>query len=400
MHINVDRDKCCGCNACVSVCPVSAIEIAQNEIGFPYPVVNEDKCIQCGKCVRVCQMKQLVLQEDFEQEYYAGQIKNLECLKESSSGGIFTALSEAVFEHGGIVYGVYFDSEWNVRHGRAENVNDTLKFRGSKYIQSDNTVVYDLIKKDLKEGRYVLFSGTPCQCEGVKKYAEEWKLDDSKLILIDFVCHGVSSPTIWKQYIDFLSQDRGQVGAYTFRNKDKGWKKSRTQILNTRGEDISNNDYSFFDLYRSLLITRNSCFQCDFTSYKRCSDITLADFWNIDQLENNFNLEAGVSQILVNSSKGKKVFNWIINKIDYLQCSRMDCWQPHLEYPAEKPAGRTKFENYYTNNSFENVLQKYGRGTFVGKCKKVLMPIVKKLGLYVIAGKLYNIIFCKGRKNG
>lgn len=398
MHINLDYKKCCGCNACIATCPVNAIVQQKDELGFSYPIVDEEKCIQCGKCIKACQMDAIVYPETYEYEYYAGQSKDEEILKVSSSGGIFDALARQILSCGGTVYGAGFDEAWNVVHSRATNLQELTAFYGSKYVQSDNVKVYENLAEDLKEGRTVLFSGTPCQCQGVKKYVNTMKVNEDKLYLVDFVCHGVASPEIWQKYIQLLQKERGTIKYYNFRNKDSGWKKYRTSILNDKGEEISDNKYKYFDLYSSLLSTRSSCFNCDFTTYNRASDITLGDFWNIDKLENNLNLEAGVSQILINSSKGKCLFEEIKESIEYLQCTQKDCWQPHLEYPVEQPRGRDKFISFYRNNEFDKVMAKYGRGTFVGKCKKVMMPIVKKLGLYVIAGKIYNFVFGNSRK--
>lgn len=398
MHINLDYKKCCGCNACIATCPVNAIVQQKDELGFSYPIVDEEKCIRCGKCIKACQMDAIVYPETFKYEYYAGQSKDEEILKVSSSGGIFDALARQILSCGGTVYGAGFDEAWNVVHSRATNLQELTAFYGSKYVQSDNVKVYENLAEALKAGRTVLFSGTPCQCQGVKKYVNTMKINEDKLYLVDFVCHGVASPEIWQKYIQLLQKERGTIKYYNFRNKDSGWKKDRTSILNDKGEEISDNKYKYFDLYRSLLATRNSCFKCDFTTYNRASDITLGDFWNIDKLENNLNQETGVSQILINSKKGKQLFEQIKNNIIYLQCTKQDCWQPHLEYPVEQPRGRDKFISFYRNNEFDKVMAKYGRGTFVGKCKKVMMPIVKKLGLYVIAGKIYNFVFGNSRK--
>lgn len=399
MHIQECNHKCSGCKACINICPVGAIQEERDILGFLYPKIDKEKCFDCGMCEKVCQIDHTEFNNQKEQRFFAGQIKDDRILKLSSSGGIFYALAEQIINDQGCVYGAYFDCDWNVKHGKASNLKEIEKFCGSKYVQSDCSGIYKSIAQDLQDNRKVLFSGTPCQCEGVLKYVKLRGLKDDNLFLVDFLCHGVSSPWIWKQYIAQLTKDRGKIASYTFRNKDLGWKKFRTQIFNVNKEDISCNKYSFFDLYSSLLITRHSCFECNFTSYERCADITLGDFWNIDSTRNDFDVDKGVSQILTNSPKGQKLFERSANRIQVIYCEAKDCWQPHLEYAPEKPSGRDRFEEYYSANSFENVLQKYGRGTFLSKCKKICVPIVRRLGLYELAGKMYKVVLSGSKKN-
>lgn len=399
MHIRENNQKCSGCRACINICPVGAIQEGKDVLGFFYPKLNIEKCVDCGLCEKVCHIDSAEFHDKNEQKFFAGQNRDERILKDSSSGGIFYALASHIIDEQGVVYGVCFDEDWNVLHGRATDKKEIEKFCGSKYVQSNCLSIYRNIAEDLKNNRKILFSGTPCQCEGVLKYVKQKRLSDENLILVDFVCHGVGSPQIWSQYIQQLTKERGRIATYTFRNKELGWKKFRTKIINTMGEDISKNKYSFFELYRSLLITRSSCFECCFTSFQRCADITLGDFWNIDSVENDFDVDKGVSEILVNSQKGLSLLKEIADKVYTIECEAKDCWQPHLEYAAERPSGRAQFEEYYIANSFESVLKKYGRGTLIGKCKKFFIPIVKRLGLYVFAGKVYNVVMNRNRKN-
>lgn len=398
--VGAEQNKCCGCGACAAVCPVKAITMETDELGYLYPFVHSEKCIDCGKCTDVCQIDQSIKYQTAEQLYYAGQHRDTKTRMESSSGGIFFALAQAVIQEGGTVYGAAFDGQWQVRHMAAATLDEVKPMRGSKYIQSDTCEVYEELVKVLDKGKPVLYSGTPCQCQGVLQYINKRNVDDSRLYLMDFVCHGVGSPKIWDKYINWLSENKGNVHFVTFRDKENGWEKVQPCIRDNNGKNILKGTYSYFDMYRSLLTTRDSCFTCDFASYERCADITLGDFWNIGKLENEFDIYSGVSQILVNTVKGKTLLEKISSQVLLLPCSREACWQPHLEYPAEKPPRRDKFLTYYREKSFDQVLKRYGKGTFLGLCKKKLVPIVKKLGLYTLAGKMYNAIFGKnGRKH-
>ncbi|MBP3576545.1 MAG: Coenzyme F420 hydrogenase/dehydrogenase, beta subunit C-terminal domain [Lachnospiraceae bacterium] len=397
-HIEVDKEKCCGCGACQAVCPVNSIQMQPDELGFVYPVVQEGTCIECGKCTSVCQVGSPVLNEMEKQKYYAAQHKDKETRMESSSGGVFWALAQVVMEDGGCVYGAAFDENWTVRHEAAGNLDEVKKFRGSKYIQSKNEV-YESVLDNLKKGRIVLYTGTPCQCQGILQYVNSKKVATDNLFLVDFVCHGVGSPAVWEKYVEWLEKKKGQIQFVTFRDKENGWNKFRTKILNTNSEDVSQNTYSYFEMYSSLLTTRNSCFKCDFTDYRRCSDLTMGDFWNIGTLENDMDSESGVSQVLVNTEKGQKLLENAGAMLHLLECTKKDCWQPHLEYPIEKPRGREEFRKMFSEQEFETVLKKYGNGTKLGYLKKLMVAVVKKLGLYVVAGKLFKIITSAGRKS-
>lgn len=397
-YIEVDKEKCCGCRACQAVCPTNAIQMQADELGFAYPVIQEEVCIGCGKCSSVCQIASPILNKTEEQKYYATQHKDKEIRMESSSGGVFWALAQAVIEEDGCVYGAAFDENWIVRHEVAENLDDVKKFCGSKYIQSKNEV-YESVLDNLKKGRTVLYTGTPCQCQGILQYVNSKKVATDNLFLVDFVCHGVGSPAVWKKYVEWLEQEKGKIQYVTFRDKENGWNKSRTKILNTNREDVSQNTYSYFEMYRSLLTTRNSCFECDFTDYSRCTDLTLGDFWNIGTLEHDMDSESGVSQVLVNTEKGQRLLENAGAMLHLLECTKKDCWQPHLEYPIEKPRGREEFRKLFTEQDFEAVLKKYGNGTKLGYLKKLMVAVVKKLGLYVVAGKLFKIITSAGRKS-
>lgn len=397
-HIEIDKEKCCGCGACQAVCPVNAIQMQTDELGFAYPVIQEGACIGCSKCISACQIGAPVLNKTEGQKYYAAQHTDKEIRMESSSGGVFWALSQAVLKDGGCVYGAAFDKNWIVRHEVAENLDEVKKFRGSKYIQSRNDV-YGSVLDNLKKGRIVLYTGTPCQCQGILQYVNSKKVATDNLFLVDFVCHGVGSPAVWEKYVEWLEKEKGQIRFMTFRDKENGWNKSRTKILNTNGEDVSQNTYSYFEMYRSLLTTRNSCFKCDFTDYRRCSDLTLGDFWNIGTLEHDMDSESGVSQVLVNTEKGQKLLENAEAMLHLLECTKKDCWQPHLEYPVEKPRGRDNFQKIFSEQEFETVLKKYGNGTKLGYLKKLMVAVVKKLGLYVVAGKLFKIITSAGRKS-
>ncbi len=394
-----EKKNCCGCTACMHICPVDAIGMREDEEGFVYPSVDKEKCIECGKCVAVCPfLTDAERKTDVRQQYYAVKHKNNEIIEKSSSGGVFTAISDVILQKAGVIYGAAFTEGHVIRHERAETEAGRNRFRGSKYVQSDMGNVMDQIRKDLEAGRWVLFSGTPCQVEGARNYLLGKHIDSNKLILCDFICHGVASPKIWKEYISFLhNRYKDEIITYIFRGKEYGWHNFFPKII-VGNQNVSleyKEKKSFFKIYSTCYITRSCCYNCKWTSYNRASDITLADFWNIGSIAREMDDNRGTSSVLVNTKKGEKIFGECKNEIKFIKCRKEDSWQPHLEYANEIPKRRSEFWADYINKDFEKVLDKYGKGNLMGNCKELLTPVIKKLGIYVWAGKLYKRFFVK-----
>ena len=188
--------ECCGCTACSSACPVNAIQMTADEEGFLYPLVDEKICIGCGKCEQVCQLKNDEGRSD-PLFIYAAKNIDLDSRMHSSSGGMFRLLAEYMETQGGVIYGAAFDDAFRVCHQRAVCQNEWEKFCVSKYVQSDMGDCYSMVKKDLEDGLPVLFSGTPCQIEGLNRFLVD--VDTDKLLICDMICYGVPSPKIWRE---------------------------------------------------------------------------------------------------------------------------------------------------------------------------------------------------------
>lgn len=390
--------NCYGCGTCFHVCPVGAIQMEADKEGFVYPKIEQKKCIDCRKCELVCPyIKEIYNSEEIIQEYYAAKHKNEQIVRQSASGGVFTALSDVILKNDGVIYGAAFSEELYIRHERAEKRVQRDTFRGSKYVQSDISGILELVSKDLKDNRFVLFSGTPCQTDGIKQYLSAERVDMEKLILCDFICHGTASPMVWKKYVEFLNHQLGEkIEYYSFRGTDR-LGVNFPQIV-AGGKNISlkyKNKNSFYKMYVSCYITRPSCYTCNYASYERVSDITLGDFWNIDSVDRQMNDGNGVSSVILNTEKGKEIFDKCRNDLLYLKCSKEDIWQPHLEYPNEEPLKRVEFWKDFQNKNFKEVLSKYGRGNFIGNCKQLFLPTFRRLGIYVWVGKLYKKIFIR-----
>ena len=331
-----DKKDCCGCHACATICAKHCITMQADEEGFLYPIVNKEACTDCGLCEKVCPV---INQSEPRKplKVYAAKNKNEEIRRQSSSGGIFTLLAEKVINEGGVVFGARFDEEWNVVHSWADNIEGIAAFRGSKYVQSTIGDTYREAKDFLKQGRQVLFSGTPCQIAGLKKYLRK---DYDNLLTVDVVCHGVPSPLVWRTYLDEtrkqLRAERG-VGKNTvssslnelpvitgisFRDKTNGWKKYGFRLCYAASEAASNSvsasatneekemlqpfsDNLFMQGFLANLYLRPSCYACAARSGKSGSDISIADFWGIQNYYPEFDDDKGVGLILVNSEKGK-----------------------------------------------------------------------------------------------
>ena len=199
-----DKSKCCGCTACMSICPLKCISMTSDEEGFLYPSVDKNKCVQCGACDKVCPIQNVVEEIPFEQKAYIVRNKNREIKKASAAGGFFYNLGSYVIKSGGVVCGVVLDEAFHAVHISTDSEEDLIRFAGSKYMQSvvgNKTFAY--IKTNLDKGKQVLFSGTPCQVEGLLSFL---KADYSNLITVDIVCHSVPSPMIFDKYLEYISK--------------------------------------------------------------------------------------------------------------------------------------------------------------------------------------------------
>ena len=220
----IQKEQCCGCSACLHICPKHSISFREDKEGFLYPQVDTATCIDCGLCEKVCP----VLNQGEERmplKVYAAKHADDEIRMKSSSGGIFTLLADQIIDKGGVVFGARFNENWEVVHDYTETKEGLAPFRGSKYVQSNIGNSYKQVEEFLKTGREVMFTGTPCQVAGLKKFL---RIDYENLLTVDFVCHGVPSPMVWRKYLaeEIVRQGNNPVvTGVNFRDKSTGWKK-------------------------------------------------------------------------------------------------------------------------------------------------------------------------------
>ena len=302
--------QCTGCMACYSVCPVGAINIIQNEEGFFVPKIDNEKCIKCGLCCSTCpQNKGEILKNQPCDYCFAAQATEDEC-KKSSSGAVFPLLANYILEQGGYVCGAAFREDFKVvEHIIIDKKSDLHKLRSSKYVQSFVGNILKEIKILLEKDKLVLFSGTPCQCAGLKTFL---KKDYKNLYIIDLLCHGTPSPMVWEKYLTEISSGE-KVESVNFRDKNYGWYPTLS-IKCDNGTSFCG--MNFENLYLSAflqnLTLNEACYFCKYTDTARVGDITLGDFWGIENFDKCIkNIKNGVSLVLVNNSKGQELFDKI-----------------------------------------------------------------------------------------
>lgn len=377
-----DLKECCGCTACASICTHDAISMEPDALGFVYPEVDESKCIDCGICEKVCSFndnydKSLILSTP---DVYGARHKDINEVMKSRSGAAFVAISDYILERGGVVYGAGYKDHFRVAHKRATTKEERDDFRGSKYVQSDLTGIFRLVKEDLKNGLTVLFSGTGCQCAGLNAFIGK-KLRGN-LILVDIVCHSVPGPYLWRDFLNWLEKKySNRIASVDFRNKIRyGWKSHVETFVMANGVERSST--MFTSLFKSCLALRYSCGNCHFCNLTRPSDITLADFWdrghNFPEVNKD---DKGESLLLINTEKGREIFDAMKDKLDYFQTTTDKVMQTHLREPSKIHPQAKQFEEYYAKYGFERTMKHFG---FIGwrfkvkEIKKCVYRFIKR----------------------
>lgn len=328
------KEDCCGCMACVQICPIQCINLTTDNEGFVYPVVNTTACLNCGLCNKVCPMLKsssshspllsIAYKNPIEEERY-----------NSSSGGFFIMLAKRVVAEGGVVFGVTYDTDWMPVHSYAETYEGIKAFMGSKYVQSNVGSTYIKAKEYLLKGRLVLYTGTPCQIAGLKSFLRK---EYDNLITIEIMCHGVPSPGVWKNYINEVCQyntdnhdtatspslcAKSSIEGISFRDKSNGWTKYDFVIYGKASSAIGHNaaissknyivrqwskQNPYMQAFLCNVILRPSCYSCKHKTGKSGADFSIGDFWTVDTYKPLMNDDKGVSLVYVLSEKGKCIF--------------------------------------------------------------------------------------------
>lgn len=383
--------NCSGCAACLNICPKDAIYMQEDEMGFLYPRIDEKKCIRCGKCQQVCNYQKGKIGKNTKKTY-AGMALDDNILINSSSGGIFATIAKAVLMDKGTVFGCSLELHkdgLHPEHIRIENINEIHKLQGSKYVQSNIGNVYRLVSMDLRQGKFVLFSGTPCQVDAL--YGFLGKKDYPNLFTIDIICHGVPSERMFIDYIHaFEERLKGKIINISFRDKRDGWGlKGAVEYLNKRGKkrrhSLPISLSSYYKLFLTSEIYRESCYSCKYAGNKRVGDITLGDYWGIELehpdalIENGGVIDShkGVSCILINSEKGEKMLHKMCRDLSIQESTFEKA--AHQNGQLNKPSVYTEKRKYvfdlYKRGGYEAVdkwfIQSLGWKQYAYKLKHV-----------------------------
>lgn len=362
--VYLKKSDCCGCTLCYNTCPTHAIHMEPDEEGFLYPVIDQALCVDCNSCVNVCP---LIYEGNYKEkaipEFLVAKHKSEEVLMNSTSGGAFTALSDAILKEGGVVYGVDYDDEFRVLHKRAETFEGRNRMRISKYVQSNLGDIFQQIKKDLMDKRKVLFTGTPCQAAGLRGYMGNSPLTEN-LYVCDLICHSIPSPLVWEDYKKLLEKEYGgKLTSIQFRSKIIDWSRensNKTFLFTTSNSQETHNDERFYKLFfGKKTIMRPSCEQCRFTDIHRASDITIADYWGIEKYAPEWMDAKGVSVILINNSKGTELLKKCNEELKYEKRPKEESLaeQQRLSEPVQFPDDRSKFWDDYKKHGFEYIIE-------------------------------------------
>lgn len=377
----INENKCYGCGGCANSCVHGAISMVVNSCGFLVPRIDTTKCVDCQICDQKCpsieKNLKTIRNDDYKQKVYSVRLKDFEIRKKSSSGGLFTAISDYILEVKGCVAGVVWNSDFSVKHCIATDSLQRDRMRQSKYLQSNTENCFKDIKKKLRAGKKVLFTGTPCQNAALKLYLKG--TDTNNLVLCDVLCGGNVSPKFFSAYLNYIeTKKKDQVESVCFRTKKIGWKQHHicVQLKHSVYEGARKDKEPFFDLYLKKYTISPSCFSCGFASTERITDITIGDFWGIEKVDPKIDDDMGISFLSVNSLKGEQLLKKIEHSL-WLEERNIDIAIPrqiNLQHAPNKPIQYEKFWSDYKLKGGEYVLKHY---TVFGT-KNGLMNKIKK----------------------
>ena len=388
-HINItSKEDCCGCTACKNICPKNAIEMVADNEGFLYPKINTKKCVDCGLCKKTCPVLNKQKNEKIEQKGYIFQYKDDDIRKESTSGGFFTAIAEYTLDKNGVVYGVSLDKKFVAKHERVTKKEDLWKFRNSKYVQSDPNQTFSQVKNDLDKNKLVLYSGTACQTEGLKRYLQK---DYKNLITVDVICRSVPSPLLWKKYIEEKNKDNNIDKVY-FREKKYGYKYSNL-CLHSKDRIVYNNGIDtdpYLRAFFSNIASRPSCYNCKFKEQYHKSDFTIWDCFDVDKYDSTFDDDIGTTRVLVNSKKAEEIFKTISKTHNTKEIDTDKIVNNfHQMFNSIKYNSRRKnFFDELNSKECDEVIKEFFPNKLKNRIEKYGRLILIKIGLYKTIIKL------------
>lgn len=383
--LNYSEIKCVGCTACASICPKNIIGINRNKEGFQYPYIeNVSACIECGLCEKVCPVLNFKPESKFEQKGLIAQITDEAIRRESASGGMFSAIALSVLAENGVVYGAAYSDNFEVCHIGISNKEDLWKLRNSKYVQSNLVGVFQEVKQYLESGRMVCFSGTPCQIEGLQCYLRK---EYENLLLVDVVCHGVSSPLIWDKYLETVRLY--EPNRIYFRWKHYGYKYSTMSFFDNKQNEIYYSGVESDKMLRAYFSNncdRDTCYECIFKKRFRPSDFTIWDCFQPKFFNKDFDDDRGTSSVLIHSEKASKQIKKIIAldliKYQFVSPDELSFGNNEMVGSVKKGDCRETLLKDATRMSGEELFSKYFPDTVKTRLKRHLRLFLVHTGLY------------------
>ena len=384
--MTIDRvTTCTGCMMCLSSCPVNAISVKDDILRGKVPWIDYSECIECDRCIRICPE----VNDDEKKKtgkVYAAFNKKNDAYMRASSGGVFACLAEYVISQGGIVVGAAWTNNKNVEHIIIDNLKDINLLQKSKYLQSSiSKTIFLQIENALKSNRLVLFSGTPCQVAGMKRYKKKY---EDKLVLLDIVCHGVIPGRVFETYIDYLENRYNiDILSFDFRHKDRRMGQYLNKITYKKKNTMRLCEYigtwnmsSYFYTFMMGYMYRESCYQCKYSTKERVGDITLGDFWGIKAIRPELHRRHGLSLVIVNNELGNRVMTNIMKSIEVHEINdeRALADNPQLSHPCTKPNDNEQLMQEYKKKGYKAIAEKYKRARS-GRCKSKCILLVKKI---------------------
>lgn len=381
MIVLAKKEDCTGCFACASTCPTGCICMESDEEGFLYPSADEADCTMCGLCAAVCPVRNQY-ETHGQPEAFACRNKDDSTRLQSSSGGIFSALAEQVIRDGGVVFGAVFDGSSVVSHTYIDTTDQLSRLRGSKYVQSRIGESYCDAKRFLEQGRQVLFSGTPCQIGGLLSYLGK---PHDNLLCIDLICCGVPSPKLWERYLSFRKDRAGSsIHQVSFRDKTRGWRQASVRILFTNGAEYrqTHEKDPYMRTFSSCISLRPSCYVCKFRTLSRQSDLTLGDFWGIEQVLASIDDDLGTSLVLVHSEKGVRHLYRIRQELIELRSVDVEAalqYNPRALRSVEIHPKRDAFFRDFDRLPFDRLVDRYCRMAIAARARRRFAAGVRRI---------------------
>ena len=368
LSIARNKELCCGCNACETSCPKGAIQMTPDMTGQEYPTIDSNKCVDCSLCVEVCCKASETLKQLPRKTVAASSLNGQSSMK-SSSGGIFSVLAEWILSNQGIVFGTVFTDDFDAAVIGIEHVDDLYRMQGSKYVRSRMGDVYREIEKQVKSGRQVLFCGVPCQVAAVRRYLRR---DYENLLLADIVCHGTPSGQMFRDYLSYVEKRRNiRIVKFLFRDKTYGQNPEGSLEYSTQNtnqkERLRSYRSSYYQLFLNCSTFRERCYHCEFAARERVGDITLCDYWGIEDFHPGFTKQVeqaglcGVSAVMMNTDAGLAAFEQIKNNLMFVESDAAKAAEknPQLNAPSKKTAEHDEVMRLYAESGYEAVDRYY-----------------------------------------